>query len=257
MTNWNDRSNWPRRAREALDALDARCIDTPAAVAAAVDTLRRVEAAEPSAPSPTALREAFLAGADRKTLDRLLLDDLGATRLKSEWQQAKVDAAGAVLAAIRASADEILPKLRTQAQSAIDNLTAVAALNGASLDTLVRSGRTDDARLLADVDLTASELDACYDYRDRFLTVGGGAKIAVSGIDCGRWTDPEAAAAHARGATAAQRYIAGLAAGLTLWFPSPTEAQAAARVIADRRAAAAEDRRQREYGVGSTVYLGA
>lgn len=255
--SWNDRTNWPARCEQALTALEARKIKTPGHVAAAVKALRQIESQQPSTPSPTALREAYQRGADPAEVERILLLDMGTTRLKSEWAQAKMDAAGTALAALRDSVDEVMAPLRGQADAAIEKLRRVADFGGASLDSLVREGRHDDARLLADVDLVAADYDACADLRDRFLVRGGGLKLAVGGVNCSRWRDPIAAAAHARGATPAEQYVAGLHAGLELWFPSPDEAVAAASAIADNRAEERQRKADSEFGVGSVVFLGA
>jgi len=249
-----DRTTWVRDCLDALSALEARGIDQPAAVQDAVATLRRVESAQPAENDTQAIRKAILAGADQDELDGLLLADLGAQRMKSEWIAARTDAAGAVLAAIRASSDKILPILRGQAEQAIDKLRDIAAIGPSQdLHKLIRAGRTDDARLLADAQTIAAELDAAYLFRDRYLTRGGPAGMAVNGIDCSRWQDPVEAARLARGPSAAESYVSGLRSHLELWFPTPAEAKAAAQALADAAAAAAEAKRKREHGVGSFV----
>lgn len=255
--SWTERNNWPNRAQDALNALAARGIPVPESVNAAVAVLRAVEQRKPEQPAQTLMRELFIQNAEQPDIDAALLADLGYTRLASEWSQGRINAAGAVLAAVQASADEIMPKLREEAEEAIAKLVNLAAIGGASLDALIRDGRDDDARLVADADIIAASLDACYELRDRFLTVGGGVSLAVNGCNASRWEDPEAAAAHARGATPAERYIAGLRAGLVLWCPTPQEAIAVAHKIADRRAAEAERIRAEQFGIGSTVFLGA
>jgi hypothetical protein len=248
---YNDRNAWPYDCNDALKELTARGIGLPARVADAVDVLRRVEAAKPVDVSPTALREAFTAGASPAELDRLLLADLGSARLKSEWTQAVTDCAGSVLAAIRASSDEIMPALRADAENQIAKLTRVAGLGDARLDALVRENRHEDARERADADLTAAALDRAYRFRDNYLTRGGGTKLTINGINASRWRDPQAAAAQARGDTPAQQYVSGIAAGLSPWFPSPTEAIEAAQEIANRIAAVQKRNAQADHGLGS------
>lgn len=256
--NFADRNVWVFKARDAIEQFAARDIALPKPVLDAIAVMDRVAAAKPAKPEPTAIRQAIIAGAARDELDRLLLADATATRLASEWSQAHTDAAGAVLAAIRAAEPTLHSALRKQADACIDKLASVAKLGGGvKLEHLVRAGRQSEATLLAGRDTIAAELSALFDLRDNYLVRGGGKALNVNGVSCAVWRDPEAAAAHARGATVADQFVTGLAAGVPLWFPSADEAIAAARVIADRRAAAAEDRRRREYGVGSTVYLGA
>jgi len=241
-------------ARDALTALKARGIEEPPAVRQAVATLRRVESAQPAEIDQQAIRKAILAGADQDELDGLLLADLGAQRMKSEWQQARTDAAGAVLAAIRDASAAIFPVLREQAEEAIAKLRDIAAIGPSeTLDRLIRAGRTDEAKLLADAQTIAAELDAAYRFRDQFLTRGGPVGMSVNGIDASRWRDPVEAARLARGPSAAESYISGLRSHLELWYPTPAEAKAAAQLLADAAAAEAEAKRKREHGVGSFV----
>ena len=249
----NDRSGAPLEVADALRQLEARQIAVPAAVTDALVALRRVQAAEPAQVDAQDIRRAYLAGADQGEIDALLLADLGSTRLRSEWAQARISAAVATLNALRDSASEVFPLLRAQAEAAIGKLQAVAELDaGATVDSLVRGGKVDDAKLLAGADEVAAELNALYRLRDQYLVRGGLRSVVVNGHDCTRWRDPVAAAAHARGDTEAQQYLAGLREGCELWYPSGPEARAAGQELADAAAAAAEKKRQREHGVGAT-----
>jgi hypothetical protein len=251
------RENNLYNAKEGIAALAARNIEVPARVADALAALRDIEAAEPAKPEYTTIRSLYRAGADQKQLDAALLADLGYTRLHSEWTQARIDAAGAVLVAIRDSANEIFPALRDQADAAIEKLTQIADLGaGVQLDTLIRSGRTDQARLVADLPAIVADLDSAYNFRDRYLTPGGARTLAVANINASRWADPEAAAEHARGKTVAGQYLAGLRAGLVLHFPSPQDAIAAAQEIANRRAGEAQQRAREQHGVGYFAAFG-
>ena len=254
--NYNDRNTWVYEARDAVTEFGARDIDLPKQVVDAVAVMNRVGAAKPTKPSPTVIRERIIGGAAQDELDRLLLADATATRLASEWAQAHIDTAGGVLSAIRRSVDELMPPLRERAEAAIAKLKAAADLGEIRVDQLVRAGRADDAKLAADAALTGAELDNLYGLRNRFLTRAGGRELIVNGVSCAVWKDPDAAAAHARGATPAEQFIAGLKAGVPLWFPSPEEAIAAAQVVADARAADAARVRAREHGVGSFATFG-
>lgn len=257
MTNNSDRNVWVFKAKQAIEEFGALDIKLPTNVLDGVKVMNRVAAAKPVKPSHTAIREAIVAGAAQGEIDRLLVADATYTRLSSEHAQGHIDSAGAVLAAIRDSADTLLPKLREHADAAIAKLSAIADLGGATLDHLVRAGRTADAALLADRDTTVAALTNCYRLRDTFLIRGGAQRLNVNGVSCATWRDPEAAAAHARGKTPADQFIAGLQAGLTPWFPSPDEAIEAATAIADRRAAARKAKVDAEFGTGSVVFLGA
>ena len=254
--NWNDRSSWVYEAKDAISEFGARNIDLPKRVTDAIAAMNRVAASKPTKPSPTEIREAIIAGAAQDELDRLLLADAVATKLASEWAQAHIDTAGGVLSAIRRSVDELLPALRERAEAAIAKLTAVADLGEFRIDQLIRAGRVDDAKLAADAALTGAELDNLYGLRNRFLTRSGGRELIVNGVSCATWRDPDAAAAHARGATPTDQLIAGLKAGVPLYFPSPDEAIAAAQEVADARAADAARVRAREHGIGSFATFG-
>lgn len=251
--NFADRNTYVYNAKRAIEEFGARNITLPKTVVDAVAVMDRVAAAKPVQPEHTAIRRAILDGAVQADIDKLLLADIGYSRMHSEWQQAHVDSAGAVLAAIRAAEPTLHPALRKQAEICIDKLAQVAKLGGVKLEHLIRAGRQSDAKLLADVDITAAELNALYELRNTFLVPGGGKALTVNGVNCAVWRDPDAAAAHARGKTMADQFIAGLAAGVALWFPSADEAITTAQTIADQRAAAAQRKREREHGVGSTV----
>ncbi len=250
---FDNRAGAPLEVRDALGQLGSRGIPTPGAVTEALAVLRRVEAAEPAAVDPQAIRRAYLAGADQTEIDRLLLADLGATRLRSEWAQGRIGAAVAVLTALRESAAEIYPALREQAAQAVKTLQAVAELDaGATVDGLVRGGRVEDAKLLAGAEEVAAELNRLYQFRDQYLLGGGLRSVAVNGFDCSRWRDPVSAAKYARGQTPADQYVAGLREGCELWYPTGAEARAAAQELANAAAKAAERKRKQEHGTGAS-----
>lgn len=255
MSNWNDRNVWVYRARKAVEEFAALDIVLPDNVLGAIAVMDRVAAAKPDKPTPTAIREALVAGAAQDEIDRLLLVDATYTRLASEHAQGHTNSAGSVLAEIRESVDVLMPALQKQANAHIAKLQAITDIGAVKLEHLVRAGRTADAKLLADNDVIAASLSNLYEIRDSFLTRGGGVALTVNGVNCSRWTDPDAAAAHARGKTPAEQYVAGLAAGCTLYYPSPAEAIANATTIADRRAAEAQRKREREHGTGSLVFM--
>lgn len=248
---WNSRDVWPHRAREGITALKTRDIPLPTPVTEALAVYDRIDGNEPTAPSHTAIREAITAGAPRKTLDGLLLADLGANRFRSEWHQARTDAAGAVLQAILESAEEIMGPLTKLAHDCIERLVKVSALGNTKLDDLVRAGRNDEAQQLANINKVAAELDSHFDFRDRFLTPGGPQALTVGGINASRWRDPVMASQHSRGANAAERYLNGLQNNVPLWFPSPVEAAALARELADAMDAEAARVKAQQHGVGS------
>lgn len=182
-----------------------------------------------------------------------MLADLGAARLGSEWAEARIDAAGGLLAAILAAAGEIMPTLTKLAEEAIRKLVAVADLGGAKLDDLVRAGRTDDAQAVANAPTIAAELDSHYDFRDRFLVRGGPQALTVGSWNASRIRDPVMARHHVSGSTPAERYIRGLTAGVPLWFPTRAEAIEVAQGIAGGEAAKAAKVKAQQHGVGSVA----
>ncbi|MGV0991104.1 MAG: hypothetical protein ACOYB7_02515 [Mycobacterium sp.] len=213
--------------------------------------LDRVEAGKPIKPDPAAIRTAIREGAGPEVINNLLLADLGAGRLNIEWAQARTDAAGAVLAAILGAADKILPALTELAEACIEKLVAVAALDGARLEDLVKAGRTTDAELLANVDVVAAELNGHYDFRDRYLTRGGVQSLAIGGWNASRWRDPVAAQHHVKGSTPTDVYLSGLRSSVPLWYPTPAEAIEVARAVADDYAAEQARIMAANHGVGS------
>ena len=248
---WNTREDWPRQAREAITGLETRNITLPTAVADALAVLDRIEATKPAAPDPTAIRRAIIDGANVDTLNALLLADAVTGKFNVEWTQAKVDSAGAVLAAILAAADTLLPALTELAETCIEKLVSVAALDCARLEDLVKAGRTTDAELLANVDVIAAELSGHYDYRDQFLTRGGSPSLAIGGWNASRWRDPVAAQYHVKGSSPVDVYLSGLRASVPLWFPTPAEAVEVAQAVADGEAARAALVKAEQHGVGS------
>lgn len=253
--SWNTRDGMPYRAADARKQLHARGVELPEAVTAAYEVLDRITAAAPATPEPGAIRAAILDGANAATIDGLLLAELGHSRLRVEWAQARIDAAGRVLRALRQNTETVHDQLKVQAVELIDQLDHIAGLDQ-PLDALVLDGRHDDAQLLAQVDTIAAELDALYTIRDRFLLPSAGRpdQIAVDGINCSRWRDPRPVSRHARGnRSIAESFTDGLRAGGKLWYPTAEQAVQAAQPIAAEEATAREAAARAQRGVGSTV----
>lgn len=244
----------PLNVADLVKQLQARGIAVPAAVQPALDLLERVTARRPPEVSPTAIREAYLRDASDDEIRTRLLDDLAAQRLRSEHGQAVIAAATAVLAAVIDHADsDVFVPLREQAQAAIAKLEKIAAIPASeTVDGLLRAGRFDDARLLADAKGVAAELDSCFRLRDQFLIRGGPKATSVNSFYCGVWRDPVEAAKHARGQTSADQYVAGVRGGCQLWFPDAGEARELAQQFADRAAKAAERAKAAQHGVGAS-----
>lgn len=244
---WNRREGAPYRARAVIKALNQRGIPLTASIDAAVDVLDRVEAGLPPEPSPTALHDAVLAGADAEHLDGLVLKELGHSRIRAAYAQAKLSAAVQVLRAVIADRHELHPHLAERAAECIDTLKQCASID-APLDSLIRSGRTGDAKALADKELAGRELAELFQLRDIHLTPEG-IDARPAGVDCTQWVNP-GKVSHLHGDTPADRYVNGLRRGGELHYPTPEQAAELAAPIAAELAEAAERRRERQHGIG-------
>lgn len=248
--SWNRRDGAPYRARTALAALDQRDITLPAGVLDAVANLDRIEAELPPEPAVTAMHDAVLAGADRDQLDALVLDELGSHRIRTAYAQATLTAAVRVLGAIMDSRDDLHAQLAELADKTITTLTKVADIGEVSLDVLIRAGRHDDARLVAERDIAGPELHALYEFRDLFLTPGGPAAMRLGPVDASQWRDPEAVDHKLHGDTVTARYLAGLRGGGQLWYPTVEKAVQAAQPLYDKLTRDAEQAAARQRQVG-------
>lgn len=254
MTRWtNHADDAVYRARDVVARFEARSIPLPDGILAAVAVLDRIGAAKPAPPAADAIRRLILDDADDNTITAALIADLGYRRLQTETNQAEIQAAQRVSSAFHDAYDALFPALKEQAVEKISHLEKVAELDGsATLDALVRARRVADAQRLAEVDTVAAELDELYELRYALVRRGYLAMIVEgSRTDCTRWRDPRPVDHNARGSDSrAQHLLRGLRSGGELWYPSASEARAAAQPIADeaRRKAdrAAQTRREQE-----------
>lgn len=231
MPSWNSpRENALYEVHGVLKKLTARGIELPAAVTTAAATLERIETTRPEQPPRTAIREAILADTDPVHINGLVLAELGHSRLAAEHQQARIDAAGAVLSAIRAEHDHIFAQLKALADKQIEHLHAVADLETTDVMALVRVGNHRGAQLVAETETVATERVVLVELRDNFLA-GGLDKMRLGHVDVSRFRDPDKLG---HGATPAERCLDGLAQGNELWFPTKTEAIEAARPAFER-----------------------
>ena len=245
---WNRRDGSPYRARGVLAALDARGIEQPAPVAAAVAVLDRIEADKPAEPPQLALHDAIVAGATPAELDAIVLTDLGSHRIRTAFEQARLTAAVNVLRAVLECRDELHQHLAAQAATLIEKLEAIAALDDTRLDTLIREGRHDDARALADKEIVGQELAELHQLRDLYLTPPG-LDVKPAGVDCTVWVDPRKAA-HLHGDTRADVFLDGIRRGAQLHYPSAEQAAELAAPIAARLARDAQQRKEEQHGLG-------
>ncbi|ORX07868.1 hypothetical protein [Mycolicibacillus trivialis] len=222
-------------AHEAVKAFTTRNVTLPKPVLAAVKQLDRLEAAEPVQPHPGGVAHAYLTDADptAAAADLITFD-----ARRNGWAQAAQTAAQDVLDAILTARDGLHDALRDQAVELIDRLTAVAALGDVSLDALIRDGRHQDAKLLAEHHLDEAALNGLYNVRDRYLTAPR-EQYGTDWATCGRWIDPRPAANAPDVVTAIRR-------GATPWYPTVGEAQQAAQPITEELQQQARQRRHAE-----------
>lgn len=245
-----------QKSRRGLREFEARGITMPDTVHTALAALDRVDSERPTPLENSALHDAIVAGADRAEIDRLLLIDSTHQRHLSAWTTARKAVGQRVINAILGARDTLHEQLRAVADEQISKLEQVAALGpAATLDAVVRSGDTAGARLLADVDLHAAELQACVDLRNMFLTPPG-AEYGVGHVSCGEWRDPTRIDGRLHGATFAENYQLGLQAGGQLWLPTAEEATAAAQPIHTRQARHAQQVAQKQRHVGGLAAFG-
>jgi hypothetical protein len=235
--------------KRTLEQFEARNITISDTITAAAELFQRVSTGAPAEPPVTAVRDAVLAGAEPEVIGAALLHQLGAHQLTAAWAQAATEAAHRALSAILAERADLHAQLKIQADEAIEKLGRLATID-VGLDTLIREGRTDDARLLADRDVIAGDLFALYELRDLALMPGTVRNARAGHIDATRWRNPDVVQHRISGSSAADGYISGIRGGGILWFPAAEEALEAAQPLYSMWLEAEEARRQRDASLG-------
>lgn len=225
-----------QNAKTVLAKLRARDIEIPQPVIDAEIEWQRIRAMRPAEPSPTAVREAVLAGATREQIDTLILESLGHGLLAVGVAQAEIDAAGRVLAAVRDQAEPLFEQLRALAEIRVEAVEHAAGLGPIdTVSTLVSAGRNEDAKALADLEVNTAELAALRGL-SWYLWLDGYLGAVTEGIDATVWSNPDTAGHHSKlGLAPGENQVAIIRAGGQLWFPSQAEALAAAEKIAATR----------------------
>lgn len=219
---FNSDSAAPHRARTAVQQLHELGIEPPPAVAAALATLDRIEAATPQAPPTSAIADAVLDD-DQDAIDDAIIAELAAPLIRAGHAQARQRAGHAVMAAITGpAAKTIHTALSALAAGHIKRLEKAAAIT-APIEKLVRDGRHEEAGIVATASVDEAALDALHRWRDRHL---GGNHRPVP--DVSRFREPDFANHGA---------LEGIRAGGTAWYPSPREASALAAQLTARRGA--------------------
>lgn len=243
--------------RTALDAFTTRGLEHPQPVTEAVELWQHIRATRPDQPDRYALRDAVIAGADESELGGVLLAELGAQHIRNAWNQAEQMIAKHALDLIVTHRADYHAPLAVQAGELIGKLEAIAAIGRVPLDALVRAGRHTDAELVASLSNVAADLDSAYRVRDVYLVAGGYKRLKVGQFDCSRWANPtDIEGAVGGGLDLGASFVAGITAGGKLWFPDDTAAREAAQKLWDDYEAEAIEQQKRQFGIGSTVYLG-
>jgi hypothetical protein len=244
----------PTDLKAALDALAVHSINHPPAVTEAIELWQRVRSTRPAQPGHYDIRDAVLAGADPVELGSLIVADLGAQKVQNAWSQAEQFAAQAALAAILEHRDHYHQQLAKQAAELIAKLEATAAVGGAPLDALIRAGRTDEAKLVADLEQHAAALDNIYRTRDLYLVAGGWKQLRAGQFDCSRWENPTDLEDRIGGnLTLGQGFLCGINGAGRLWFPTGEQARAAAQQLYDAWEAEQIELKKQQAGVGSYI----
>lgn len=245
---WSHREGAPYRARKLVADLDHHSVQLDDATHDAIANLDRIETDKPAEPDAQALHDAIVDGATPEQLDAIVLTDLGSHRIRAAYAQARLTAAVAVLHTVLDDRDSLHAQLAEKAAECITKLEQIAALDGAPLDSLIREGRTDDARLLADAPLIGEELNQLYQLRDLAL-VPAGADLRPYGLDVSRWRNPDKVA-HAHGDTPTALMLDGIRRGGQLWYPSSDEQAEALAPLVTAHERKAQRKREREHGIG-------
>jgi len=194
--------------------LAAAALKLPKAVTAAQAALAAVEALKPPGESGT-VADAYLAGDPELAHARAVARSVSRA-VHEGWAEAIRRASVDVTRACSADSADLLAQLAAKAAPLIADLTRAADLN-IELQALVRTGRTEDARILADIDLTAAHLGDLFGLRHRIVG-------RHPWGPCDTWRNPEKLPRVSPAQSQSQQLRGGIRAGAGLWFPTPGEA---------------------------------
>ena len=242
------------RLRAILAALNDRNITLPDPVNVAVQRHQAVVSNTPAPQPLSALRDAIIDGAGPEELGGILLADLGSARLLAAHNEALTHTAHTALEQLLIHRDPVHAQLAQRANELIAKLHATAVID-VPINTLIREGRHEDAKLVADVDHSAAELNALFDLRDHHLVPGGFRTLTVGHINCARWRNAPDIDGYLRGGIT-DGFLSGLRAGGDLWYPTAEEAIAAAQTYWDDYVVVETERKKELFGTGSTVSWG-
>lgn len=223
--------------RTAIKQLHGHAVELPPKVTDAVAALDRIEARKPVEPASTSIHDAFVDELADSEIDQIAHARSTFHHRRDGWNQAVITAAKRGLTAIRKSADELHEQLRTQAEAIITRLNEIAKIGDVPLDTLIREGRHDEAKLLASKGIDVAALGKLYQLQRS--VVWRGREFGYGTTDCSQYRNPAILGINLNDV------VASLRNGAELWYPTPDEAQDAAAPIV-RRAEA--ERKEREAG---------
>lgn len=222
-------------ARRLVAALSDLDIDAPAATVKALQRLDAIDAIKPTT-SFEAIVDAYLEGNVKKADEASVRHDLAATRGKA-WREARVIGGANALETLLNAHVELIEAMRERAEALIATITPLAALDG---DTarLVRDGRIDDAKAVAELPLSADELSKLYGLARR---LGRNAKWTVNrDLDCSMWRDPRPLGdmfVRSAPTDPTDLFRRGIQAGAVLWWPLPAQARSQSEIYEGERKA--------------------
>lgn len=226
------------KARRLVAALNGVGVPTPDPVAAAFERADELKAKRPPLGEDVA---AVLVDKGHAAALKVAQERAVADRLDKAYREAAEVIGNRALKALQRDADRITAdELRPRALELIETLEKVAG-NRRTLAALVTAGEHDLAQALARLEVTAADLSNLYTIRNDLygarLKWAHEADVFNSAI----WlNNPVVDGLVTPGMSASERWLAGIRAGGTLWFPTPSEAAENANQLAETHAELSE-----------------
>lgn len=248
------RNTLPNTIRDVVAELERHKIKIPTDVRAVLKQLDRLDAEKIAGLEPQSLIALYVEGTSAQEIDTMAARMLTEKMRREAWTEARIALARRAERALRANGDALTEALQVLADPLIAKIEQAAALPDQNIGSLLRDGKQEAATLMAELDLVAGDLNSLYTLRDKLTR--GADYGAEYGIDCRRWKDPRKVTAALAGNTRepdnTTRFLVGVRAGAGLWFPTPAEAERAARPIG--KEIKAERERENQHKAGAVAF---